>query len=411
MEIFGSAVAVILLWKRYTDQQRGSHEKSLVYLSDKCDPGLRGTALRLLKETDYKPPLYLPFEIHGQLQTCMQYSVRNISRVCMQLFRMRDLVVFDRELLTLSDGGTIALDWGSHFHADQCAPLTASSPVVILFHGLVGDSQSEYIFHMSGQLLKRGYRVVAVVARGCGGLSLTTGRVFAGRRTSDVASAIHTVADRYPSAKLFGVGFSQRRNDTPFTAAHLQNCVVGGALSQAAQRDLILASIAIKFTQSNSVGYARNGQMIGVGAGQQSRVDCVKLAGRKVAVWYLRQHPKVQALPFKKTVKRQDRVNARVRYIEGDFTSAEMPIWLNYFESAPEPLSEAEKAAFLSTLDGVSISSDAFFPFRDSIDHASKYGVQFIAQPGGSVADQEVKDACVEYGMQMAFTNLRLFLH
>jgi len=208
MEIFGSAVAVILLWKRYTDQQRGSHEKSLVYLSDKCDPGLRGTALRLLKETDYKPPLYLPFEIHGQLQTCMQYSVRNISRVCMQLFRMRDLVVFDRELLTLSDGGTIALDWGSHFHADQCAPLTASSPVVILFHGLVGDSQSEYIFHMSGQLLKRGYRVVAVVARGCGGLSLTTGRVFAGRRTSDVASAIHTVADRYPSAKLFGVGFS-----------------------------------------------------------------------------------------------------------------------------------------------------------------------------------------------------------
>jgi phosphoribosylaminoimidazolecarboxamide formyltransferase/IMP cyclohydrolase len=139
-----------------------------------------------------------------------------------------------------------------------------------------------------------------------------------------------------------------------------------------AQRDLVLASIAIKYTQSNSVGYAKNGQMIGVGAGQQSRVDCVKLAGRKVAVWYLRQHPKVQSLPFKAGVKRQDRVNARVRYIEGDITSAEMPQWLANFEAPPAMLTEAEKNEFLATLKGVSISSDAFFPFRDSIDHASK---------------------------------------
>lgn len=212
--------------------------------------------------------------------------------------------------------------------------------------------------------------------------------------------------------EVFGVAFSQRRNDALFTADHLANVVVGASpLPEAAQRDLILSSIAIKYTQSNSVGYAKNGQMIGVGAGQQSRVDCVKLAARKVSVWYLRQHPKVQNLPFKATVKRQDRVNARVRYIEGDITGAERPLWQANFESEPELLTEQEKAAFLETLSGVAISSDAFFPFRDSIDHASKVGVQFVAQPGGSVADDEVIAACGEYGMSMAFSNLRMFHH
>jgi phosphoribosylaminoimidazolecarboxamide formyltransferase/IMP cyclohydrolase len=210
--------------------------------------------------------------------------------------------------------------------------------------------------------------------------------------------------------EVYGVTFSQRRNDALFTPAHLQK-VVAGKLPEEAIRDLVLASIAIKYTQSNSVGYAKNGQMIGVGAGQQSRVDCVKLAGRKVAVWYLRQHPKVQALPFKAGVKRQDRVNARVRYIEGDITTAEMPLWQANFEQPPEMLSEAEKATFLASLKGVSISSDAFFPFRDSIDHASKVGVEYIAQPGGSVADEEVISAVTEYGMSMAFTDLRLFHH
>lgn len=211
---------------------------------------------------------------------------------------------------------------------------------------------------------------------------------------------------------MYGVTFAQRRNDTNFTEEeHLSNLVAGAPLTVEAKRDLILASIAIKYTQSNSVGYAKNGQMIGVGAGQQSRVDCVKLAGRKVAIWYLRMHPKVQALPFKKGVKRTDRVNARVRYIEGDITSAEMPRWAANFDSMPETLTEGEKNEFLGQLKGVSISSDAFFPFRDSIDHASKYGVEFIAQAGGSVADGEVKAACEEYGMSMVMTGLRLFHH
>jgi len=214
--------------------------------------------------------------------------------------------------------------------------------------------------------------------------------------------------------EVFGVGFSQKRNNCNITYSSLDKVICGsekGGLSESAKRDLTLASITIKYTQSNSVGYSKNGQMIGVGAGQQSRVDCVKLAGKKVLVWYLRQHPKVQGLKFKSNVGRQARVNARVRYIEGDITNAERPIWESYFEQIPEPLSESEKTEFIASLRDVSISSDAFFPFRDSIDHASKYGVEFIAQPGGSVADEEIISACNEYGMTMSFTDLRLFHH
>jgi len=171
--------------------------------------------------------------------------------------------------------------------------------------------------------------------------------------------------------------------------------------------------LAIKYTQSNSVGYAKNGMMVGIGAGQQSRVDCVKLAGRKVSTWRLRFHPKVMSLPFKSDVKRQGRVNARVRFIEGDMQATELAEWNKNFDdtSAVAPLSDAEKSEFLAGLDGVALSSDAFFPFRDSIDYAVKYGVKFVAQPGGSNADQEVTDACDTYGMAMAHTGLRLFHH
>mmetsp|Transcript_46154 Transcript_46154/g.128415 ORF Transcript_46154/g.128415 Transcript_46154/m.128415 type:complete len:610 (-) Transcript_46154:199-2028(-) len=209
-----------------------------------------------------------------------------------------------------------------------------------------------------------------------------------------------------------GLGFMQKRNDVIFDAARLQKVVTKKKdLSEGAKLDLILASIAIKYTQSNSVGYARNGMMVGVGAGQQSRVDCVKLAGRKVATWRLRFHPKVMGLEFREGVKRQDRVNARVRYIEGDMEGPEREQWEKNFAATPAPLEADEKAEFLRQLSGVAISSDAFFPFRDSIDHAVKLGVQFVAQPGGSVADEEVIGACDTYGMTMAFTDLRLFHH
>ena len=151
--------------------------------------------------------------------------------------------------------------------------------------------------------------------------------------------------------------------------------------------------------------------MVGVGAGQQSRVDCVKLAGRKVETWYLRQHPKVRALQFKEGVKRQERINARVRYIEGDMPPTEKAQWLTQFVTEPEPLTLSEKAEFMATLTGVSLASDAFFPFRDSLDVASTRGVSYVVAAGGSVADEEVITAADEYKMVMAFSGLRLFHH
>merc|ERR1712226_1755063 len=209
-----------------------------------------------------------------------------------------------------------------------------------------------------------------------------------------------------------GLGFMQKRNDVLIDATKLQNVVTKSKdLTEQAKLDLILASIAIKYTQSNSVGYAKNGMMIGVGAGQQSRVDCVKLAGRKVATWRLRFHPSVMGLKFKDGVKRQDRVNARVRYIEGDMEGPERTQWETNFDTPPADLTAQSKSAFVRELDDVAISSDAFFPFRDSIDHATKLGVKFVAQPGGSVADDEVIAACDQYGMAMAFTETRLFHH
>ena len=210
--------------------------------------------------------------------------------------------------------------------------------------------------------------------------------------------------------EVYGMTFSQKRNDVIVSADHMKNVVTGNVPDDAI-RDMILASICIKYTQSNSVGFAKDGMMVGVGAGQQSRVDCVKLAGRKVKTWYLRQHPKVLGLKFKEGVKRQDRVNARVRYIEGDFTKEERVRWEAQFSEIPDPLTEEEKDAFMATAKDVTISSDAFFPFRDSIDFASKMGVTYVAQPGGSVQDQQVIAACEEYGMSMCFTNVRLFHH
>ena len=218
----------------------------------------------------------------------------------------------------------------------------------------------------------------------------------------------------YEFREVYGMTFQQKRNNTIISKENVTSNIVtkkNATLSEDAVRDLILASICIKYTQSNSVGFSKNGMMVGVGAGQQSRVDCVKLAGRKVMTWYLRQHPKVLSLLFKDSVKRQDRVNARVRYIEGDFTKEERVRWETQFTTVPKPLTEAEKNEFMATSTGVSISSDAFFPFRDSIDHASKIGVTYVVQPGGSVQDDNVTEACDEYGMTMAFTGIRLFHH
>lgn len=213
------------------------------------------------------------------------------------------------------------------------------------------------------------------------------------------------------SREVLGMKLTQERNNHPITLSLLDKPVCG-QFTDAAKRDLVLAMITMKYTQSNSVGYALDGQMIGIGAGQQSRVDCTKLAGSKADVWHLGRHPKVLNLQFKTTVKRPDRINFRVRYIEGDMLGSELDTLKAALDQPYEPLTTEEKRAWIEQkLKGVSIASDGFFPFRDNIDHAARHGVQYIAQPGGSNRDDEVIQACSEHGMAMAHTGLRLFHH
>ena len=213
--------------------------------------------------------------------------------------------------------------------------------------------------------------------------------------------------------EVYGVGFSQLRNTVKINEKSLLTEVVTKKkqLSAAARRDLILASITLKYTQSNSVAYALDGQMIGIGAGQQSRVDCTKLAGSKAETWFMRQHPKVRNLPFHEQVSNVDRTNARILCIDGGMTAPELRAWKSKFSAPVEALPQEEKSIWLAKLKGVSLSSDAFFPFRDNIDQASKRGVNFIVQPGGSNRDEEVISAADEYEMVMAFSGIRLFHH
>ena len=214
--------------------------------------------------------------------------------------------------------------------------------------------------------------------------------------------------------EIYGVGLEQSTNNALTTHDKMQNIVTQNKnLTESAKQDLMLTNTALKFSQSNNVAFSLNGQIIGLAAGQQSRVDCVKLAKRKAEVWYLRQHPKAVKLfsMFKDSVKRQEKVNAVVRYVEGDFTDLEYNEWKNLFETVPEPLSSDEKTTFLKQLTDVSLASDAFFPFRDNIDHASKIGTKYILQPGGSVADESITKACNDYGMCMVLSDMRMFTH
>ncbi len=210
--------------------------------------------------------------------------------------------------------------------------------------------------------------------------------------------------------EVFGMALVQDRNNQLIEPALLDR-VVCGELSEDARRDLLLGMIAIKYTQSNSVGYVLDGQMIGIGAGQQSRIDCTRLAGAKADVWHLGRHPKVLGLRFKKGVRRQERINWRVRYIEGDLLAAEREALGDALQEPLVLLTDEERRAWLEQLDGVSLVSDAYFPFRDNIDHASRHGVRYVAQPGGSARDAEVEAACRDYGIAMVHTDLRLFHH
>ncbi|MBE6976699.1 MAG: phosphoribosylaminoimidazolecarboxamide formyltransferase [Ruminococcaceae bacterium] len=212
---------------------------------------------------------------------------------------------------------------------------------------------------------------------------------------------------------VFGITFEQGRNNFKIGNHLLENVVTANkALPEDAKRDLIVALITLKYTQSNSVCYAMNGQAIGVGAGQQSRIHCTRLAGTKADTWLLRQHPKTLALPFLETMGRPERDNVIDSYINGneEDVCAE-GIWQNYFTSRPEPLTFDEKKAWCGSFTNVSLASDAFFPFADNIKRAFASGVRFIAQPGGSIRDDLVIAECDKNGIAMAFTGMRLFHH
>lgn len=213
--------------------------------------------------------------------------------------------------------------------------------------------------------------------------------------------------------QVFGISFEQGRNNFEINAQLLENLVTQNQeLPESAVRDLIVALITLKYTQSNSVCFAYGGQAIGVGAGQQSRIHCTRLAGGKADTWFLRQHEKVLNLPFLDNMGRPDRDNVIDGYINhNEEDVCEDGIWQKYFYEKPQPFTEEEKRAYLAGISGVALGSDAFFPFSDNIERAYRSGVRYIAQPGGSVRDDAVIECCDKYGMVMAFTGMRLFHH
>ena len=223
--------------------------------------------------------------------------------------------------------------------------------------------------------------------------------------------------DYVPAAReikqVYGITFEQGRNNFKIDEALLSNLVTENkTLSREDQLNLLVALITLKYTQSNSVCYAVDGQAIGVGAGQQSRIHCTRLAGSKADLWHLRQHEKVLNLPFRPELGRPERDNVIDVYLNEDYMDVLADgAWQNYFTEQPAPFPRAEQRAYLAALTGVALGSDAFFPFPDNIERAAKSGVSVIAQPGGSVRDDLVIDCCNKYGMAMAFTGMRLFHH
>ena len=213
--------------------------------------------------------------------------------------------------------------------------------------------------------------------------------------------------------QVYGITFEQGRNNFKIDKQLLDNIVTENKnLPESAKRDLIVALITLKYTQSNSVCYAVDGQAIGVGAGQQSRIYCTRLAGSKADIWHLRQHEKCLNLPFLPELKRPDRDNVIDVYISDDDADVLAEgNWQKYFTERPEPFTKQQQKEYLSTITGVSLGSDAFFPFDDNIERAHRSGVQFIAQPGGSIRDDIVINCCDKYGIAMAFTGMRLFHH
>ena len=271
--------------------------------------------------------------------------------------------------------------------SDPCDALTASLIAREVSDGVIAPAYSEEALTILKGKRKGGYNVVAI--------------------DPDYVPA------PVERKQVFGVTFEQGRNDFEINEALLTNLVTESkALPESAKRDLIVALITLKYTQSNSVCFAFDGQAIGVGAGQQSRIHCTRLAGSKADTWFLRQHPKTLALPFREDLGRPNRDNVIDGYINGneEDVCAEGN-WQKYFTEQPAPLTDREKKEFLSARQNVALGSDAFFPFADNIQRAVASGVKYIAQPGGSIRDDLVIAECDRSGVTMAFTGMRLFHH
>ena len=221
------------------------------------------------------------------------------------------------------------------------------------------------------------------------------------------------VPEKQERKQVFGITFEQGRNDMPIDEAFLGEVVTANKeVPEEAKRDLIIALITLKYTQSNSVCYVKGGQAIGIGAGQQSRIHCTRLAGQKADNWLLRQCPKVLNLPFREDVGRPNRDNAIDVYMSDDYEDViGEGEWQKYFTEQPEPLTREEKRAWLDQMDGVALGSDAFFPFSDNVQRAYRSGVKYIAQPGGSIRDDLVIESCNDFGITMFFSGMRLFHH
>jgi phosphoribosylaminoimidazolecarboxamide formyltransferase/IMP cyclohydrolase len=212
------------------------------------------------------------------------------------------------------------------------------------------------------------------------------------------------------SREVFGLRLAQQRDEVPLAATLLES-VVCGALPTTAAEDLLLGLVVLRYTQSNSVCFLRDGVTLGIGAGQQSRVDCTRLAGAKADTWWLRRHPAVRALAFRPDIRRQERINWQIRFIEGDLTPDESARLSRALSQPMDELTDSRRAQWMARLKGVAFVSDGALPFRDNVDHAHRHGVGYIAEPGGSIRSAEVEDACREHRIALARTGLRLFHH
>ena len=271
--------------------------------------------------------------------------------------------------------------------SDECDEQTASFLMREVSDGVIATSYSEKAL----ELLKNKRKGTYVV------IQMDENYVPAPQETKDV----------------YGITFEQGRNNIQVTEEMLQNLPTKvKEMPKEAKRDLLIALITLKYTQSNSVCYVKDGQAIGIGAGQQSRIHCTRLAGNKADIWFLRQNPKVLHLPFKEGIRRADRDNAIDVYISDDYEDVLGDgVWENLFTEKPEPLTREEKKEWLKKMEGVALGSDAFFPFGDNIERAHRSGVAYIAQAGGSVRDDNVIETCDKYGIAMAMTGVRLFHH